>query len=159
MSAILSVMVENHSEMLSRVTGMFARRGFNIASLSVSETEDPAVSRMTVVVGGNERQAEQVGKQLNKLIDVIKISELHVETATQRELLLVKIRAGPAIRAEIINIATIMNCKIVELSQTALTLELCDNPKKITELIMMLEPYGIVEMARTGTVALSKDHA
>lgn len=157
MSTVLSVMVENHSGVLSRIAGMFARRDFNIASLSVSETEDPEISSMTIVAEGDERQVEQVSKQLRKLIDVIKVRELQIETSIQRELLLIKIRAGPAARAEITNIATIMNCKIVALSQGTLTLEICDQPEKVKELVAMLTPYGIEEIARTGTVALPKD--
>lgn len=157
MSTVLSVMVENNSGVLSRITGMFARRDFNIASLSVSETEDPEISSMTIVAEGDERQVEQVSKQLRKLIDVITVRELQIETSIQRELLLIRIRAGPAARAEIINIATIMECKIVALSQATLTLELCDKPEKVKELMALLTPYGIEEIVRTGTVALPKD--
>lgn len=159
MSTILSVMVENNTGVLSRIAGMFARRDFNIASLSVSETEDPEISSMTIVAEGDERQVEQVSKQLNKLIDVVTVRELQRETSVQRELLLVKIRAGPAARAEIINLATIMNCKIVALAQTTITLEVCDRPEKVKECMEMLAPYGIEEVARTGTVALPKDRA
>ena len=156
MSTIMSVMVENHSGVLSRIAGLFARRGFNIASLSVGETEDPQVSRMTIVVEGDERQVEQVGKQLNKQIDVIGVRALSPDAATRRELLLVKVGAAPQTRRELIDIAGIMNCKTVDLSPAALTLELCDSPEKVQELLGLLEPYGILETARTGTVALPR---
>lgn len=156
MKNILSVLVENRAGVLSRTAGLFARRGFNIESLAVGETEDSAFSRMTIVVDGDEWVVEQVVKQLNKQIDVIKITELNGNSSTRRELALIKVKASPKTRGEIIDIATIMKSNIVDLSPTALTIELTDRPERVSLLLGMLEPYGIVEIARTGMIALQK---
>lgn len=156
MKSIISLLVENRAGVLSRTAGLFARRGFNIESLAVGETEEPSTSRMTIVVEGDSRVIEQVVKQLNKQIDIIKVRELKVGGATRRELALIKVKAGPKNRGEIIDIANIMKCKIVDLSPSTLTMEIGDRPEKIKQLIAMLEPYGIAEMARTGMVALPK---
>lgn len=156
MKNILSVLVENRAGVLSRTAGLFARRGFNIESLAVGETEDPAFSRMTIVVDGDEWVVEQVVKQLNKQIDVIKITELNGDAATRRELALIKVKASPKTRGEIIDIAAIMKSNIVDLSPAALTIELTDRPERVSLLLGMLEPYGIVEIARTGMIALQK---
>lgn len=156
MKSILSVLVENRAGVLSRTAGLFARRGFNIESLAVGETEDPAFSRMTIVVDGDEWVVEQVVKQLNKQIDVIKITELKSDAATRRELALIKVRANPKTRGEIIDIASIMKSNIVDLSPASLTIELTDRPERVSLLLGMLEPYGIAEIARTGMIALQK---
>ena len=121
MKRIISVLVENKAGVLSRTAGLFARRGFNIESLAVGETEDRSVSRMTIVARGDERTLEQVEKQLNKQIDVIKVRMLPAETATRRELVLVKVNADQQNRGGIIDIASILNAKIVDLSHTTLT--------------------------------------
>jgi len=156
MRSILSVLVENRAGVLSRTAALFARRGFNIESLAVGEIEDPSISRMTIVVEGDERVIEQVDKQLNKQIDVIKVKQLAAETSTRRELALIKVRASAKTRAEIIDIASIMKSTIVDLSPSTLTIEICDRPERVRQLLCMLEPYGIAEMARTGMVALHK---
>ena len=156
MKRIISVLVENKAGVLSRTAGLFARRGFNIESLAVGETEDRSVSRMTIVARGDERTLEQVEKQLNKQIDVIKVRMLPAETATRRELVLVKVNADQQNRGGIIDIASILNAKSVDLSHTTLTVELCDRPEKVDLLLEMLTPYGIAEVARTGMVALQK---
>lgn len=156
MKQIISVLVENKPGVLSRTAGLFARRAFNITSLTVGETDDPTVSRMTIVTEGDERTLEQVEKQLNKQIDVIKVKVLEVDASTRRELLLVKVTATQQNRGEIIDIATIMKARIVDLSHTSLTLEMNDRPERLNLLLDMLAPYGIVEMARTGMVALQK---
>jgi len=153
---IISVLVENRAGVLSRTAGLFARRGFNIQSLAVGETEDPTVSRMTIVLEGDEWVAEQVCKQLNKQIDVIKVRQLSGESSTRRELALLKVKADPKIRSEIIDIAAIMKGNIVDLSPNALTIEICDRPERVDLLVSMLEPYIILEMARTGMVALPR---
>lgn len=153
---ILSVLVENRSGVLSRTAGLFARRGFNIEGLSVGETEDPSVSRMTIVVKGDEWVVEQVCKQLNKQIDVIKVKKLDESLSTRRELALIKVKADPKIRGEIIDITTIMKSNIVDLSPTSLTVEICDRPERVELLQKLLEPYGILEMARAGMVAIQK---
>ena len=156
MKQIMSVLVENKAGVLSRTAGLFARRGFNIESLAVGETEDPTVSRMTIVVEGDERTIEQVEKQLNKQIDVIKVKLLETDAATRRELILIKTNATQQNRGEVIDIATIMNAKIVDLSRATLTVEMCDRPERFDLLIDMLTPYGIAEIARTGMIALQK---
>ena len=156
MKQIMSVLVENKAGVLSRTAGLFARRGFNIESLAVGETEDPTVSRMTIVVEGDERTIEQLEKQLNKQIDVIKVKLLETDAATRRELILIKTNATQQNRGEVIDIATIMNAKIVDLSRATLTVEMCDRPERVDLLIDMLTPYGIAEIARTGMIALQK---
>ena len=156
MKQIMSVLVENKAGVLSRTAGLFARRGFNIESLAVGETEDPTVSRMTIVVEGDERTIEQVEKQLNKQIDVIKVKLLETDAATRRELILIKTNATQQNRGEVIDIATIMNAKIVDLSRATLTVEMCDRPERVDLLIDMLTPYGIAEITRTGMIALQK---
>ena len=156
MKRIISVLVENKAGVLSRTAGLFARRGFNIESLAVGETEDRSVSRMTIVARGDERTLEQVEKQLNKQIDVIMVRMLPAETATRRELVLVKVNADQQNRGGIIDIASILNAKIVDISHTTLNVELCDRPEKVDLLLEMLTPYGIAEVARTGMVALQK---
>ncbi|MCI8493748.1 MULTISPECIES: acetolactate synthase small subunit [Anaerotruncus] len=156
MKEIISALVENKAGVLSRMAGLFARRGFNIASLAVGETDDPSVSRMTIVAEGDERTIEQIEKQLNKQIDVIKVRVLEHDASTRRELILIKINAAQQTRGEIIDIAAIMDAKIVDLSRTTLTIELCDRPERVDLLIDMVTPYGIVEIARTGMIALQK---
>ena len=156
MRSILSVLVENRAGVLSRTAGLFARRGFNIASLAVGETEDPTISRMTIVVEGDERVIEQVGKQLNKQIDVIKVSTLDADCSTRRELALIKINATPETRGQIFDIASIMKAEVVDVSPSTLMIEIADRPERVNLILSMLEPYGITELARTGMVALPK---
>lgn len=153
---ILSVLVENHSGVLSRISGLFSRRGYNIDSLSVSVTEDPSVSRMTIVTETDENTLEQIKKQLNKLIDVIKVLELKEETSVFRELALIKVSTEKNTRAEIIEIANIFRAHIVDVSANCLVIESIGDQGKITALTNMLEPYGIKEMIRTGLTALQR---
>lgn len=159
MKRILSVLVENRAGVLSRTAGLFARRGFNIESLAVGETADPSISRMTIVVNGDERIIEQVEKQLNKQIDVIKVRILEPEGATRREMALIKVFATPQNRGQITDITQIMKGSIVDLSPSTMTVEICDRPERVKLLLSMLEPYGIAEMTRTGMVALQKGSA
>ncbi len=159
MKHIISVLVENRAGVLSRTAGLFARRGFNITSLAVGETDEPSVSRMTIVVEGDAREIEQIGKQLNKQIDVIKVRAIEPESSTRRELALIKALASPKTRGEIYDIASIMNAKIVDLSPSTLTIEITDRPERVQLMLDMLEPYGISEIARTGMVALQKANA
>ena len=156
MRSILSVLVENHAGVLSRTVGLFARRGFNIESLAVGVTEDPAVSRITILVEGDERVVEQVEKQLSKLIDVIRVKRLDSDQVTRRELVLIKVHATPSTRGQIFDVVSIMHAKAVDLSPTTMTVETADRPERVDLLLNMLEPYGIVEIARTGIVALQK---
>lgn len=153
---VLSVLVENHSGVLSRISGLFSRRGYNIDSLSVGETEDPKVSRMTIVTASDENTLEQIKKQLNKLVDVIKVLELKEESSIYRELAMIKIRASKASRAEIIEIANIFRAHIVDVSNDSLIIEATGDQGKISALASMVEPYGIKEIIRTGLTALQR---
>lgn len=156
MKHTISVLVENKAGVLARISGLFARRGFNIDSLAVGTTEDKNVSRITLLVDGDDYIAEQVTKQLNKQIDVIKVRKLDQEEITKRELVLVKVKMSVAQRGEIIDIVKIMQGEIVDISHTTLTVEMSDKPEKIDLLIELLSHYNIVEVARTGTIALQK---
>lgn len=153
---VLSVLVENQSGVLSRVSGLFSRRGYNIDSLSVGETEDPKVSRMTIVVRGDDYILEQIKKQLNKLIDVIKIVELNPNQSVFRELALIKVKTTTATRASIIEIVDIFRAKIVDVSNETLTVEMTGDEGKIEAFINLMEPYTIAEIVRTGLTALER---
>lgn len=153
---VLSVLVENHSGVLSRVSGLFSRRGYNIDSLSVGETEDPKISRMTIVTSADEYTLEQIKKQLNKLIDVIKVIELKEDCSVSRELALIKISATKENRAEIIEIANIFRAHIVDVSNQSVVVEATGDQGKIAALNNMLAPYGIKEVVRTGLTALER---
>lgn len=153
---VLSVIVENQSGVLSRVAGLFTRRGYNIDSLSVGETHDPNVSRMTIVVKGDEYIVEQISKQLNKLIDVIEVIQLEPENAVYRELALIKVKADTNTRAEIIEAVNIFRGKIIDITSESVIIELTGNQPKISALIEILDPYGIKELTRTGLTALER---
>ena len=153
---VLSVLVENQSGVLSRISGLFSRRGYNIHSLSVGETENPSISRMTIVVDASDQILEQIKKQLNKLVDVIKILELNNETAVYRELALIKVATKKATRAEIIEIANIFRARIIDVADVSLMIEATGDQGKLTALINMLEPYGLKEVIRTGITALER---
>ncbi|MCW2539129.1 MAG: acetolactate synthase [Frankiales bacterium] len=152
----LSVLVENRPGVLARVAGLFSRRGFNIESLAVGPTEHPEISRITIVVGVEGNALEQVTKQLNKLINVLKIVELEPGQAVQRELLLVKVRADEATRRGVVETAELFKAKVVDVGPEALTLEVVGPPAKLEALLKMLEPYGIREMVQSGMVALGR---
>lgn len=153
---VLSVLVENHSGVLSRVSGLFSRRGYNIDSLSVGETEDPTISRMTIVADADEYTLEQIKKQLNKLVDVIKIIELKEEQAIYRELALIKVGATNENRAEIVEIAHIFRAHVVDIANESVVIEATGIQGKISALTNMLTPYGIKEVIRTGLTALER---
>lgn len=152
----LSVLVENHAGVLSRVAALFSRRGFNIDSLAVGVTEDPNVSRMTIVVDGNDYDIEQVGKQLNKLIDVIKVNQLERNESVNRELALIKVCASDSSRGEIIQITEVFRAKIVDISKTSLTIEISGGLDKVQALQDMLKPFGIKEIVRTGMISIGR---
>ncbi len=152
----LSVLVENKPGVLARVSGLFSRRGFNIESLAVGPTENPEVSRMTIVVAVEELPLEQVTKQLNKLVNVIKIVELEQSTAVQRELLLVKVRADNTVRSQVLETVQLFRAKVVDVSPEALTVEATGTSDKIGALLRMLEPYGIRELVQSGMVAVGR---
>lgn len=156
MKHTIAVLVENKAGVLSRISGLFARRGFNIDSLAVGPTDNPLISRITIVVAGDDYTAEQVSKQLNKLIDVIKVRNLSASEIIRRELVMIKLKLDESQRGEIVDIAKIMDCQIVDISHTTLTLEHTDWPEKIDLLIDLLTKYHILEIMRTGTIALQR---
>ncbi len=153
---IYSVLVENRAGVLGKVVGLFARRCFNIDSLVVGETDDPNVSCMTIVSSGDERTIEQIEKQLNKKIDVIKVKTFKEIQSVSRELMLVKIKYNKNNRRDIMEICEIMNAQIVDMSKHFMIIQICDVPDRIKLMINMLQSISIVEVARTGTVALAK---
>jgi len=156
MKHTLSVLVENKPGVLARIAGLFGRRGFNIDSLAVGTTENPSVSRMTIVVDAETHSLEQVTKQLHKLINVIKVSDIPSEDLVGRELVLIKVGADPKVRAQIIEIADIFRAKIVDVATTTLIMEATGTKEKIHALEDLLKPYGIKEMVRTGRIALTR---
>ena len=153
---IYSVTVENRSGVLSKVSGLFARRCFNIDSLAVGETDDKLVSNMTIVSSGDERTLEQIEKQLNKKLDIIKVKTFSQEQCVSREMMLMKVKYNKSNRAEIMEICEVMKANIVDMSMHFMMIQICDTPEKIQLLINMFRSISIVEVARTGTLALSK---
>jgi acetolactate synthase I/III small subunit len=153
---IVSALVENRAGTLSRVSGLFSRRGFNIDSLTVGETDNPSISRMTIAVTGEERVLEQIVKQLEKLVDVIAVRELDNASCLRREIMLVKVGVDEKNRPAILEIAGIFRARIVDVSQTSITVEATGNMEKLNGLLLLLRPYGILELARTGLVALER---
>jgi acetolactate synthase-1/3 small subunit len=153
---VLAVLVENRAGTLSRVSGLFSRRGFNIDSLTVGETEDAAVSRMTIAVHGDDAVLEQIVKQLSKLVDVIAVRELERTACIRREILLVKIRADEQSRQAVIQIAGIFRSRVIDVSSETVTIEATGDKEKLEGLLLLLRPYGILELARTGLVALER---
>jgi len=152
----ISVLVENKFGVLARVSGLFSGRGYNIDSLNVAETEDATVSRMTIVARGDDRILEQITKQLNRLVDVIKVSDLTSESHVERELVLVKVSAQARNRSEIIQIADIFRANIVDVNPETLVISVTGDGDKIAAMINMLRPYGIKDIARSGKVAISR---
>ncbi len=153
----ISALVENHFGVLCRISGLFSSRGFNIDSLSVGETEDPNISRMTIVVEGDDRVLEQVVKQLGRLIDVIRVIDITQGAFVERELALIKVKADASTRSEIIQIAEVFRSNIVDVTTGSMTIEVTGNRDKISAMINMVGIFGIEEIARTGTVALLRD--
>lgn len=152
----ISIMLENHSGALSRVAGLFSSRGYNISSLTVAETEDPTVSRMTIVVEGEESIIEQIVKQLNRLIDVIKVVDFINEDVVERELVLIRIDSAKTNRHEIVELASMFNAKIAGVTSTSITVELAGVKRTIQDFISLLKPYGIRELVRSGTIAIAQ---
>jgi acetolactate synthase-1/3 small subunit len=155
---VLSILVENQAGVLSRVSGLFSRRGYNIDSLSVGETEDPAISRMTIVVRGDDQILEQIEKQLNKLIDVIKVVELNPEQSVFRELALIKVKTDLSTRASVIEVVGIFRANIVDVSNDSLTIEMTGDEAKIDAFINLMNSYTILEVVRTGLTAIERGH-
>jgi len=150
----LSVMVENKPGVLTRAATLFRRRGYNIDSLTVGTTEDPLISRMTIVVQGDDRVIEQVTKQLHKLVDVIKIVDITEERSVERELVLIKVKADNNVRSEIVQIVDIFRARIVDMGRNSLIVEATGDSNKIDAIENSLRPFGILELVRTGKVAM-----
>ena len=156
MSQIISVLVENQAGVLTKITSLFARRAFNIDSLAVGVTEDPSVSRITMIVDSGNNAAEQVEKQLNKLVFVIKVRRFEEKDIVGRELALIKVNSTNKNRGELKDLAEIMGAKIADISMTSVTFEIAASPNKIELFEEMLRPYGIQELVRTGIIVLQK---
>ena len=156
MKQTISVLVENQAGVLNRITGLFSRRAFNIVSLAVGVTDDPTVSRITIIVDSGNSVVEQVEKQLNKLVEVIKVRTSPEDKMIGRELVLVKVNATTKTRQDIMTICDIMGAKVSDISPTSLTLELSDTPDRVDTFEAMLRPFSILEVVRTGVIALQK---
>ncbi|MCP4481970.1 MAG: acetolactate synthase small subunit [bacterium] len=157
MKHTISILVENHFGVLARVAGLFSARGFNIESLAVGETEDDTISRMTIIVSGDENILEQVMKQLNKLIDVIKVNEISA-SSVKRDLLLVKVSSNKNNRKDLMQLVDIFRAKIIDISSGSMVIEITGDEDKILAFLELLTPFGIKEVARTGIIALSRGH-
>ena len=157
MKHIISVLVENKFGVLSRVSGLFSGRGFNIETISIGPTLDPTISQMTIVTTGDERILEQIIKQLNKLIDVIKVTDLADKEYVEREMCLIKISTPPEHRAEALRIGDIFRARIVDSTQKSYTFQVTGDEKKSAAFIELLKPMGIKEIVRTGKVAITRD--
>jgi len=156
MQHTISVLVANRFGVLSRISGLFSGRGFNIESLNVAATNDPNISRMTIVTIGDEKKIEQITKQLNKLIDIIKVVDLTHESFIDREMVLVKMNAEVRVREEILRIVEIFRAKVVDVSPGTYTIEITGDEGKIKGILLMLRPLGIKEIVRSGRIALSR---
>lgn len=154
---VLSLLVENSSGVLSRISGLFSRRGYNITSLSVGETENKNISRMTIVVYADEDTLEQIKKQLNKLINTIKITQFDFSNSILRELILIKVKSSPDIRSQIIDIASVFKANILNMNNENIILELTENEDMVENFIELLKPYGILELVRSGCAGISKN--
>ena len=158
MKHTISLLVENKFGVLSRIVGLFSGRGYNIDSISVGPAEEADLSRMTIVSSGDDRIIEQIMKQLNRLVDVIKVVDLSRESFVERELALIKVAASPSTRSEIVQITNIFRAKVVDISTRTLTVEATGNEAKINAIIGMLRPFGLKEIARTGKTALTREY-
>ncbi len=156
MKRTISVLVENHFGVLARVSGLFSARGYNIDSLCVGETEEPSISRMTVVVRGDDNVMQQIMKQLNKLVDTIKVEDLTEEDFIERELVLIKVSVNGDRRREVIEIASIFRAKVVDVSPSSMVVEVTGAEGKVEACINMLKPLGIQELVRTGEIAIAR---
>jgi len=154
---VLSMLVDNQPGVLSRIAGLFSGRGYNIESLCVAETLDPAVSRITIVTKANAPLVEQINKQLNKLINVIKVNELTGAPYVEREMMLIKVRARSEHRAEILRVVDIFRAKVVDVGREHYTIEVTGDAGKLTAILTLLKPIGIKEIARTGVIALYRE--
>jgi acetolactate synthase-1/3 small subunit len=156
MRHVISVLVENEPGVLSRISGLFSGRAFNIESLNVAETLDPTISRMTLVTSGNEQIIEQIIKQLNKLVNVIKVFDLTGSDYVEREMALIRVNAENSSRAEVLRILEIFRGRVVDVSPKSYTFEITGDEKKIQAVVELLAPFGIIEIVRTGKVAIAR---
>jgi len=156
MQHTISVLVVNHFGVLSRISGLFSGRGFNIESLNVAETNEPGISRMTIVTHGDDKKIEQITKHLNKLVDIIKVIDLTEEKFVDRELILIKMNAEPRVREEILRIVEIFRAKVVDVSASTYTIEITGDEEKTIGLIDLFRPLGIKEIVRSGKIAISR---
>ncbi|MBC6419442.1 MAG: acetolactate synthase small subunit, partial [Prochloron sp. SP5CPC1] len=157
MKHTLSVLVEDEAGVLTRIAGLFARRGFNIESLAVGPTEQAGISRITMVVPVEKRTIEQLIQQLYKLINVLKVQDITSIPSVERELMLIKVNATPENRAEVMQVVQVFRARIVDMSQNTVTVEIVGDPGKMVAIIQMLNKFGITEMARTGKIALTRE--
>ena len=153
---VLSILAANNAGVLSRISGLFSRRGYNIDSLSVGTTEDPRYSRITVSLMGDERVIEQIQKQVAKLVDVVDVIELASDKAVYRELCFIKVEAGAAVRSDIFNIASIFRANIVDVTLGTITVEMTGDRDKLEAFIELMKPYGIMEIVRTGLTGIAR---
>ena len=156
MKQTLSVLVENRAGVLNRITSLFSRRAFNIDSLAVGATDDPTLSRITIIVDSGNSVVEQVEKQLNKLVEVVKVRQLDEQTMIGRELMIVKVSATKNTREQIMTICNICGAKVADISPTSMTMELSDTPDRVSTFEEMMRPFNILEIARTGIIALQR---
>ncbi len=156
MTHIICLHVENQQGVLARISGLFSGRGYNLESITAGVTADPTVTRITLACTGDDAVVEQIKKQLNRLIDVIKVTELTGVPSLNRELMLVKVNAKGAQRGEIFQVADVFKAQIMDVGHESMTMELAGSPEKIDDLIALLQPYGIAEMARSGVVAMER---
>ena len=156
MKHIITVLVENKPGVLARIVGLISGRGFNIDSLNVAATQDPTVSRMTIQVPGDDRVLEQVTKQLNKLVDIIKVSDLTTERFLDREMIVVKVAAPPAKRTEIKELAGLLKAQIVSVQAESMILEMTGSQERVAEFVGLLKPYKLLDVSRSGVIAIAK---
>ncbi len=156
MTHIISLLVENHQGVLARISGLFSGRGYNLESLTVGVTTDPSVSRITLACAGDDAVVEQIKKQLNRLIDIIKVTELTGVPSINRELMLVKVSAKGRQRGEIFQVADVFKAQVMDVGHDTMSLELTGTPEKIEDFVALLLPYGVVEIARSGVVSMER---
>ena len=156
MRKTISVLVENQAGVLNRITSLFSRRAFNIESLAVGVTDDPTLSRITIIVDSGNNVVEQVEKQLNKLVEVIKVRTLDENNMIGRELMLIKVNAGMRTRENILTICQVMGAKVTDMTPTTMTMEISDTPARVNDFEAMMRSFNILEVARTGVIALQK---
>ena len=151
-----SLLVENHQGVLARIAGLFSGRGYNLESLTVGVTTDPTISRITLVCMGDDATMEQIKKQLNRIVDIIKVVDMTIVPSVDRELALIKISAKPSQRGEIFQVADVFRAKVMDVGQSTMILEITGTADKISDFIILLSPYGIIEIARSGAVSMER---